>query len=142
MNIPDTSGRDSLFQAESRRCKNILDSIKDNNKDSHFCVFDELYSGTNPEEAVNSASAFMSYLIKRDKVTCVLTTHFNKLCENLEKNERIKNYHMHCVGETNITYTYKLKEGISNVHGGIKILRDMNYPQEIIDNANALHDNI
>jgi hypothetical protein len=142
LNIPDTSGRDSLFQAESRRCKNILDSIKDNNKDSHFCVFDELYSGTNPEEAVNSASAFMSYLIKRDKVTCVLTTHFNKLCENLEKNERIKNYHMHCVGETNITYTYKLKEGISNVHGGIKILRDMNYPQEIIDNANALHDNI
>ena len=142
LNIPDTSGRDSLFQAESRRCKNILDSIKDDNKDSHFCVFDELYSGTNPEEAVNSASAFMSYLIKRDKVTCVLTTHFNKLCENLEKNERIKNYHMHCVGETSITYTYKLKEGISNVHGGIKILRDMNYPQEIIDNANALHDNI
>ena len=25
MNIPDTSGRDSLFQAEARRCKEILD---------------------------------------------------------------------------------------------------------------------
>jgi hypothetical protein len=31
-----------------------------------------------------------------------------------------------------------LKEGISHIHGGIKILRDMDYPQEIIDNANAL----
>jgi len=166
LNIPDTSGRDSLFQAESRRCKEILDIIKDNNKDTHFCVFDELYSGTNPEEAVMSASAFMTYLVKNDKITCILTTHFNKLCEHLEKNLRVKNYHMDCAidcgaeasetvkGEAavtsetvnsvikrtnnNFTYTYKLKEGISHIHGGIKILRDMDYPQEIIDNANAL----
>ena len=27
MNIPDTSGRDSLFQAEARQCKNILEKI-------------------------------------------------------------------------------------------------------------------
>ena len=27
LNIPDTSGRDSLFQAEARRCKEILDAI-------------------------------------------------------------------------------------------------------------------
>jgi DNA mismatch repair ATPase MutS len=33
-------------------------------------------------------------------------------------------------------YTYKLKKGISNVKGGIKVLHDMNYPQEIIDNTN------
>ena len=32
LNIPDTSGRDSLFQAEARRCKEILDSVK-NSKD-------------------------------------------------------------------------------------------------------------
>ena len=52
LNIPDTSGRDSLFQSEARRCKEILDIIDNNKKDSHLCVFDELYSGTNPEEAV------------------------------------------------------------------------------------------
>jgi hypothetical protein len=28
LNIPDTSGRDSLFQAEARRCKEILDCIE------------------------------------------------------------------------------------------------------------------
>ena len=28
LNIPDTSGRDSLFQAEARRCKEIIDIIK------------------------------------------------------------------------------------------------------------------
>ena len=30
-------------------------------------------------------------------------------------------------------YTYKLEKGISNVHGGMKVLRDMNYPKEIIE---------
>ena len=28
INIPDTSGRDSLFQAEARRCKEILSIIE------------------------------------------------------------------------------------------------------------------
>jgi len=30
-------------------------------------------------------------------------------------------------------YTYKLKKGISKVKGGIKVLKDLNYPKEIIN---------
>ena len=30
------------------------------------------------------------------------------------------------------TYTYLLKKGISEVRGGIKVLQDLNYPQEIL----------
>lgn len=137
LNIPDTSGRDSLFQAECRRCKEILDIIKVNKNETHFCVFDELYSGTNPEEAIMSARAFMSYLVKRTNVTCILTTHFIQLCKYLEENKNIENFHMLTLKEgQDFKYTYKLKKGISNVKGGIKVLHDMNYPQEIIDNTN------
>lgn len=140
LNIPDTSGRDSLFQAEARRCKEIIDTIKDNNEgedDSHFCVFDEIYSGTNPEEAVISALAFMQYLVKIENVQCIMTTHFIKVCKKLNKNKRVKNYHMHVDVTTNndFSYTYKMKEGISEIHGGIKVLNDMNYPREIINNT-------
>ena len=39
LNIPDTSGRDSLFQAEARRCKEILDIVDKNKYERHFCVF-------------------------------------------------------------------------------------------------------
>ena len=60
LNIPDTSGRDSLFQAEARRCKEILESLEDNKK--HFCIFDELFSGTNPNEACASSYGFIKYL--------------------------------------------------------------------------------
>jgi hypothetical protein len=139
LNIPDTSGRDSLFQAECRRCKEILDIIKVNKNETHFCVFDELYSGTNPEEAVMSATAFMTYLVKKLNVTCVLTTHFIQLCKYLEENKNIENFHMLTLknGQDGVDfkYTYKLKKGISNIKGGIKVLHDMNYPQEIIDNT-------
>jgi DNA mismatch repair ATPase MutS len=136
LNIPDTSGRDSLFQAEARRCKEILDVIDDNKEDTHFCVFDELYSGTNPEEAVQSAKAFMEYIMKNKNVSCLLTTHFVKMCKKIKKNKDVINYHMDTLKENKrLHYTYKLLPGISEVKGGISVLQDMNYPKEIIENT-------
>ena len=74
LNIPDTSERDSLFQAESRRCKDIIDIIdsneNENNESRHLCTFDELYSGTNPEEASKSAYAFLLYLANHKHGEC------------------------------------------------------------------------
>ena len=136
LNIPDTSGRDSLFQAEARRCKEILDVVDSNKKDTHYCVFDELYSGTNPDEAVTSATAFMEYLVKNANVSCLLTTHFVKVCKKLKKNKAIENYHMKTEKhDSRIKYLYKLEKGISTVKGGVNVLKDMNYPQEIIDST-------
>jgi DNA mismatch repair ATPase MutS len=136
LNIPDTSGRDSLFQAEARRCKEILDIIKDNKDDSHFCAFDELYSGTNPEEAESSATAFMLYLQKYKNVSSLLTTHFVKICKKLDKIKGIKNFKMVSEKINNkLKYMYKLEPGISEVRGGINVLTEMNYPKEIIDNT-------
>ena len=141
LNIPDTSGRDSLFQAEARRCKDILDVVGENEDATHFCAFDELYSGTNPEEAISSAIAFMEYLVKYKGVKCLLTTHFNEICRKLEKNKNIHNCHMDVVkGENNvIKYNYLLKDGVSTVRGGVSVLSDMKYPKEIIDNAFKHH---
>ena len=136
LNIPDTSGRDSLFQAEARRCKEIIDVVDANKSDGHFCAFDELYSGTNPEEAVSSATAFMEYLIKHKNLSCILTTHFVKVCKKLKKNANIRNYQMIAKKTGNsIKYTYKLEKGISTVKGGVSVLCDMNYPAEIINNT-------
>ena len=136
LNIPDTSGRDSLFQAEARRCKEIIDCINENNDKTHFCIFDELYSGTNPEEAVISAVAFMDYIVKNKNVTCLLTTHYVKLCKKLSKNKLIKNYNMKTLKKNdNFEYTYLIEKGISKIKGGLKVLKDMNYPKEILDNT-------
>jgi hypothetical protein len=137
LNIPDTSGRDSLFQAESRRCKEIIDIIeehKDPKKWRHFCIFDELYSGTNPEEASKAGHAFLKYLTNFKNVNFILTTHYFSICKKFNKSEKVQNYMMEVIVREDGTfeYTYKIKKGISKIKGGIRVLKDMNYPDEII----------
>lgn len=143
INIPDTSGRDSLFQAEARRCRDILEAIKNSDtRARHFCVFDELYSGTNPYEAIGSAAAYLTYLNKYPNVSFMLTTHFLGLCHRLKRQRRFLNCHMRVEkrGE-DFNYTYKLTKGISDVKGGVKVLKDLEYPEEIVrETKNVISD--
>jgi hypothetical protein len=147
INIPDTSGRDSLFQAEARRCKEILTQLEiSSNTSRHFCVFDELYSGTNPYEAIGSAHSFLTYLNKYKNIRFMLTTHYLDLCKRLDNDKNIQNVHMDIeisninndIINQNFKYTYKMLPGISTIKGGIKVLIDLNYPTEIIDNTHNI----
>ena len=139
LNIPDTSERDSLFQAESRRCKEILEKISDSSEnDRHLCIFDELYSGTNCKDAVETATAFLKYLSSLEKVDFVLTTHYTKLCKRVKGEKNIKNYKMHVLQnkkeeDGGLVFTYEIHPGISFIKGALHILREMEYPQEILD---------
>jgi len=177
LNIPDTSGRDSLFQAESRRCKEILDKLTAGGQQvptgtttqwgcggqsppvRHFCIFDELYSGTNPYEAIASAYGYIMHLTKYDGVDFMLTTHYIQLCKlfQSEKTEsesdkrekignnstesesngsnKIRNLHMDVAdrGNYDFKYLYALRPGISAIKGGIKVLYDLQYPASIVD---------
>ena len=129
MNIPDTSGRDSLFQAEARRCKEILDSV---GPQRMLCIFDELFSGTNPHEASASAYAFLKYLMARPQCTFLLTTHFLDVCTKLSGQKGVRNMRMETVDGV---HTYKLASGISRVRGGLQVLKDLSYPVEITECA-------
>jgi hypothetical protein len=139
LNIPDTSGRDSLFQAESRRCMEILRCIIDNPMKRHFCIFDELYSGTNPYEAVAAAYGYIDYISKNPNVDLILTTHYIELCELLEKRNSgaVSNLHMSVDPDTG-AYLYKIADGISTIKGGLKVLRDLEYPDEIVESARKI----
>jgi DNA mismatch repair ATPase MutS len=136
LNIPDTSGRDSLFQAEARRCKEILDIIDEDTPSKHFCIFDELFSGTNAEEATAASYGFLKYLQKHENVDFILTTHFMKLCKKVKnsKHLRIENYKMDAelVGD-NISFSYKLVKGISKIKAARLILLQMGFPKEIYE---------
>jgi DNA mismatch repair ATPase MutS len=137
INIPDTSDRDSLFQAEARRCVNILNSIK---KDEHtFCVFDEIFSGTNPYEAVAAGTAYLTFLSNQDNVNFVITTHFINICNYMNNEENTENYNMEIINNNDtIKYTYKIKKGISDIKGGLYVLKDLNYPEKIVKTANKI----
>lgn len=150
LNVPDTSGRDSLFQAEARRCKQIIDYIQTNPDKYHFGIFDELYSGTNPEEAAESSFCFMRFLSSFPSVKSMLTTHFIEVCHQLQKDEKasskISLKHMLVEKKSKqetlnnrhfsvspFRYLYKIKDGISNVKGAFVILNELNYPKELLN---------
>ena len=140
INIPDTSERDSLFQAEARRCKEILDSVHEStNLERHFCIFDEIYSGTNPTEAIASAYGFLKYVSKISNIDYVLTTHYISLCNMMSEVKNTSNKQMEINNSIN---TYKLINGISKIKGGIKVLEELSYSEEIISSAKEVVDKI
>ena len=143
INIPDTSGRDSLFQAEATRCKTILNDIESDPKIRHLCIFDELFSGTNPYEAISAATAYLKFIGEKKNIDFILTTHFLDLCRRLDKIPNVKNMQMQVHEENDdcFNYTYKILRGISNIKGGIKVLRDLDYPPCIIkESTNIIKD--
>ena len=142
LNIPDTNDRDSLFQAEARICKNIIEYIEENKNENVLCIFDELYSGTNPEEAVNSSYSLLNYLVE-ENCKYIITTHFYDLCNLLERKDNIKNYNMKVLKKKDdIIFTYKINQGISKIKGASNILKKLNYPEKIIKNVDKLNNNL
>ena len=136
LNIPDTSGRDSLFQAEVRRCKEILDSIEQSSKkkdnEKHMCIFDELFSGTNPYEATSVGLAYIEYINQNPNVSFMLTTHYLDLCKHAE------NIHQPSVINLNTETKYNINNGICKKKGGIKVLEDFAYPEKIVKKAKEI----
>ena len=100
-----------------------------------MCIFDELYSGTNPDEATKSAYALLLYLSENKNVDFALTTHYHKLCKKIKKKHNMANYMMDVItNQDNIAdYTFTLRKGISNIKGGVTILEEMKYPQSILN---------
>ena len=143
INIPDSNNRDSLFQSEARRCKEILDVIKFNKKKRHFCIFDELYSGTNPYEAIGSAYSYLNYISVNKNITFILTTHFIKLCNLLKNNKLIENINMKTEIINNTPkYYYKIQKGISKIKGGVHVLRQLKYPPKLVEEAKNILEKI
>lgn len=133
INIPDTNARDSLFQAEAARCKRILTCIAEEPSHTHLCIFDELFSGTNPREATAAAKAFLEFLGKDNRVSFVLTTHYKELAK-MENNPVCMQMSVDIVNRS-IKPTYKLCQGVSTIDGGIFILRESGFPSEIVKSA-------
>lgn len=129
INIPDTSGRDSLFQAEARRCKEIVDEVVKHKR--IFCIFDELFSGTNPQEASASVCSLLTFLSLYPTFNFLMTTHFLNVCEELNE----MNIEMKHMKTDSGKYTYKLSPGISYAKGGINVLEQLQFPDSIVKEA-------
>ena len=73
---------------------------------------------------------------KFSHVDFILTTHYTSVCSKFKKSENVANFKMDVKKKQGkLTYSYKMKKGISKIQGAVNILEDMNYPKEILDSV-------
>lgn len=132
LNIIDTGvNNDSLFMAQSRRSKEIMESIQTG--DSHFCILDEIFCGTEIKSCTDSCIAFINELLKNPKCYFILSTHITKICKVKFKNNTIANYKMEVIeNDDDIKNTYKIIPGISTIKGALSVFKNMNFPKDFI----------
>jgi DNA mismatch repair ATPase MutS len=74
----------------------------------------------------------------------MLTTHYVDLCKKLIKTNKsnISNKHMKViVKDDKFEYKYKLINKISEIKGGINVLKQLNYPTKIIESTRLMINN-
>ncbi len=105
----------SHFMTEIVNLKNVVKNASNGNK--CFAVFDELFSGTNVEDAFEICKTTINGLCKFNNSLFFISTHIQEL-KQIENND-VNTYYIECDLINDIpSFTYKLKKGWSKIKVG------------------------
>lgn len=130
---------ESYFFNEVQRIKNTILKINDGRK--WLVLIDELFKGTNVQDAMKCSSTVIEGLIKINHSLFILSTHLYEIGEALKAFPNIIfRYFETEVTDDQLTFSYQLKEGISNDRLGYLILKREKVVEllEQIPDANGL----
>ncbi len=126
---------DSYYMAEIKAIKRIMDALHRGNC-KVICFVDEVLRGTNTLERVSASGEILKWLAKKEAL-CFAATHDLELTELLK--DYYHNYHFtEIVEEGDIKFNYQLLEGKATTRNAIRLLQQIGYPREIIDNSNEI----
>lgn len=113
---------ESYFFNEVQRIKNTVVRINDGRK--WLVLIDELFKGTNIQDAMRCSSTVIRGLIKIRHALFILSTHLYEIGEELKDHGNIsfKYFETH-ITDTQLEFSYQLKDGISNDRLGYVILK-------------------
>ncbi len=138
LNITDTIGEESLFQAEMYRIRDLIKLIKNSDNNFVFIIMDEIFTGTNPEEGQAAAYGIGMRLAEFKNVIGILATHF-KYLTNLENktNGEFENYKVTASknDDGSFTYPYKLLKGISSQKIALDLIANEGFDSKILEHA-------
>jgi len=108
----------SHFMSEIITLKNVLAEAVDNKK--CFAVFDELFRGTNIEDALEISTSTIKGLVKFTNSLFIISTHLHQLREIEEiKTHKVATHYIECALNDNApSFTYKLRDGWSDLKLG------------------------
>lgn len=123
INVVDNIARgESFFFNEVQRIKNTVEKI--NNGKKWLVLIDELFKGTNVQDAMKCSLTVIKGLIKIKNSLFILSTHLYEIGEELKEVPTISfRYFETTVTEDQLSFSYQLREGISNDRIGYVILK-------------------
>jgi DNA mismatch repair protein MutS len=123
INVADNIAKgESYFFNEVQRIKNTIYKINDGKK--WLVLIDELFKGTNVQDAMKCSLTVIKGLIKIRNSLFILSTHLYEIGEELRQFPNISfKYFETNVMDDQLQFSYQLREGISNDRIGYVILR-------------------
>lgn len=113
---------ESYFFNEVQRIKNTIEKISDGKK--WLILIDELFKGTNMEDAMKCSKTVIEGLNKSRNALFVLSTHLYEIGGSLQQHDNmIFRYFETSVVKDQLMFSYQLKDGVSSDRLGYLILR-------------------
>lgn len=113
---------ESYFYNEVQRIKKTIEKINDGR--NWLILIDELFKGTNVQDAMKCSTTVIEGLLKMKNALFVLSTHLYEIGEGLKQYQNIAfNYFETRIEDGQLFFSYQLKDGISNDRLGYLILK-------------------
>lgn len=113
---------ESYFFNEVQRIKSTITKINDGRK--WLVLIDELFKGTNVQDAMKCSSVVIKGLIKIQSSLFILSTHLYEIGEELKQYPNISfRFFETTVNNDQLEFSYQLRDGISNDRLGYLILK-------------------
>jgi len=112
---------ESYFYNEVKRIKQTIEKISDGKK--WLILIDELFKGTNVQDAMKCSTVVIEGFCKMSKALFVLSTHLYEIGYSLQEQSNIQfRYFETSIENNELQFSYQLKEGISNDRLGYLIM--------------------
>ncbi|MEO5945307.1 MAG: DNA mismatch repair protein MutS [Chitinophagaceae bacterium] len=123
INVVDNIAKgESFFFNEVQRIKNTIEKI--NNGKKWLVLIDELFKGTNVQDAMKCSLTVIKGLMKIKNSLFILSTHLYEIGEDLKEYPNLSfRYFETNVNNEQLEFSYQLKEGISEDRIGYVILK-------------------
>jgi DNA mismatch repair protein MutS len=123
INVSDNIAKgESYFFNEVQRIKNTI--FKINNGKKWLVLIDELFKGTNVQDAMKCSLTVIRGLIKIKNSLFILSTHLYEIGDELKNYPNISfKYFETNIHEDQLEFSYQLKDGVSNDRIGYVILK-------------------
>ena len=125
---------ESYFYNEVQRINKTVDKITDGK--NWLILIDELFKGTNIQDAMRCSTVVIEGFRKIDNALFVLSTHLYEIGDYLKKysNIQFKYFETEVGADDYLKFNYKLKDGISNDRLGYLILKR----EGVVEKLNSL----